>query len=267
MRRVLLPILVLLALLVTGWLAWLKVPSPASATLQSELHRLADGRACAGLQIVGVRGHSDPPTSVGPDVQALVNRLQARLGPSGPADVVPLPYEQGPTLGIVPIWVPRDVAAGADALDQYLRLRAARCPTERRVVIAQSEGSALVHLALPRTASEAEVTVLLGDPLRLNTAPYDEDFGPSSNGELVPWMGMGIDLARRTWADPVTASAAGRIRSYCLPHDQVCSNNVFDRHRNTHTDYRNDPSVPPTGRGVLDLAADFILGRVQAQGG
>src|SRR5262249_26443409 len=151
------------------------------------------------------------------------------LGPDRSADVVSLPYEQGPSLGIVPIRVPRDISSGADALDEYLRLRSATCPAEPKVLVAQSEGAALTHLALPRVAERVEAVVLLGDPLHLSSAPYNENLGQTSDGELVPWMGMGIDVARRTWADPVPPSTAPRIRSYCFTHDHVCSHYLIDR--------------------------------------
>ena len=251
-----------LVLLAIGWIAWVRVPSGTSPTLQTTLHQLAGNRPCSRLQIIGVRGHSDPPSDVGPDNRALILLLEARLGPSNTADVVSLPYAQGPTLGIVPIWVPRDISSGADALDEYLRLRSATCPAETRVLVAQSEGAALTHLALPRVAERVEATVLLGDPLHLSSAPYDENLGETSDGELVPWMGMGIDVARRTWTDPVPPSLASRIRSYCFTHDHVCSHYLFDRQPSTHVDYRNDPVVTGSDRGVLDRAVDFIVGRL-----
>jgi len=251
-----------LALLVIGWIVWVRVPSGSSARLQTALHELAGGRPCARLQIVGVRGHSDPPSDVGPDVHALIVLLEARLGPDRSADVVSLPYEQGPSLGIVPIRVPRDISSGADALDEYLRLRSATCPAEPKVLVAQSEGAALTHLALPRVAERVEAVVLLGDPLHLSSAPYNENLGQTSDGELVPWMGMGIDVARRTWADPVPPSTAPRIRSYCFTHDHVCSHYLIDRQPSAHLDYRNNPVATGSDRGVLDQAVDFIVGRL-----
>ena len=251
-----------LVVLAIGWIAWVRVPSGTSPKLQTTLHLLADSRPCSKLQVVGVRGHSDPPSDVGPDVHALILLLQARLGPNSAADVVSLPYEQGPTLGIVPIWVPRDITSGADALDEYLRLRAATCPAEARVLVAQSEGAALTHLALPRVAESVEATVLLGDPLHLSSAPYDENLGGTSDGELVPWMGMGIDVARRSWADPVPPNLASRIRSYCFTHDHVCSHYLLDSQPSAHLEYRNDPVVTGSDRGVLDRAVDFIVARL-----
>jgi Cutinase len=249
-----------LVLLAAGWLAWVKVPSRPSAALQASLHAAAT-RPCAPLQVIGVRGHSDPPTAVGPDVEALVRRLEARLGP-GAADVLSLPYEQGPDLGVVPLWVPRDIAGGSDALDEYVALRAAACGAERRVVVAESEGAALAHLAAGRIATGVDAVVLLGDPLHLRSGTYDEDMGPAPNGALVPWMGLGLDLSRRGWADPVTAVAAPKVRSYCLPHDYVCGMNLLDRHPNTHTTYRDNPVAPGSSLGVLDRAVDFIVSRV-----
>jgi Cutinase len=249
-----------LVLLAAGWLAWVKVPSRPSAALQASLQAAA-ARPCSQLQVIGVRGHSDPPEVVGPDVAALVTRLKARLGP-GSADVLSLPYEQGPELGIVPLWVPRDIAGGADALDTYVALRAPACGTEHRVVVAESEGAALAHLAAARIANGVDAIVLLGDPLHLSSGTYDEDMGPAPNGALVPWMGMGLGLHRGGWADPVTAVAAPRVRSYCLPHDYVCGMTLLDRHPNTHTTYRYNPVAPGSGLGVLDRAVDFIVSRV-----
>ena len=250
-------------LVMVGWFAWVKLPSAPSAALQAALHTLAN-RPCTGLQVVGVRGHSDSSTEVGPDVSALILRLKARLGQDSKTDVVSLPYEQGPNLGIVPLWVPRDITNGARTLEDYLRLRTAACPGEPRVVMAQSEGAGLAHLAFPRIAEWVQATVLLGDPLHLSTAVYDENLGPSSNGSLVPWMGMGIDLGMRTWADPVPPGVAARIRSYCLPHDHVCSQDFFDRQRSAHVNYRHNPVVGGLGQGVLDLAVDFVVARLGA---
>lgn len=254
-------VVVLLVLVTAGWFAWVKKPSAPSAALQATLQTLAN-RPCAGLQIVGVRGHSDPSTEVGPDVSVLIRLLKARLGQENQTDVVSLPYEQGPNLGIVPLWVPRDITNGARTLEDYLRIRAAVCRGEPRVVLAQSEGAGLAHLAFPHVAEWVQATVLLGDPLHLSSAPYDENLGPTSNGSLVPWMGMGIDVGRRTWADPVPTGVASRIRSYCLPHDHVCSQDFFDRRRSAHLEYRTNPVVAGFGRGVLDLAVDFVVARV-----
>jgi hypothetical protein len=251
----------LVVLVSAGWLAWVKQASAPSAALQATLQTLAS-RPCAGLQVVGVRGHSDPSTEVGPDVRALIQLLKARLGQDNQTDVVSLPYEQGPNLGIVPLWVPRDITNGARTLEDYLRVRMAACRGEPRVVIAQSEGAGLAHLAFPHTAQWVQATVLLGDPLHLSSAAYDENLGATSNGSLVPWMGMGIDVGRRTWADPVPSGVASRIRSYCLPHDHVCSQDFFDRQHSAHLEYRNNPLVAGFHQGVLDLAVDFVVARL-----
>ena len=69
-----------LLILALGWLAWLKAPAAPSARLHSTLQALAT-RPCAALQVIGVRGHGDPPTDVGPDVHALILRLQALILP------------------------------------------------------------------------------------------------------------------------------------------------------------------------------------------
>lgn len=254
----------LLVLVAGGWFAWVRQSSAPSPALQATLRALA-GRPCAALLVVGVRGHSDPSTEVGPDVSALILRLKARLGQDSQTDVVSLPYEQAPSLGIVPLFVPRDISNGARTLDEYLQDRMAVCASEQRVVIAQSEGAGLTHLALPRIGKRVQAIVLLGDPLHLSSAPYNEILGPTSNGSLVPWMGMGIDLGRRTWADPVLPALSSRIRSYCLPHDHVCSQDFFDRQRSAHVDYRNNPAVAGSGRGVLDLAVDFVVARLGGQ--
>jgi len=254
----------LVVLVIAGWFIWVRQSSAPSPTLQATLRELAS-RPCAALQVVGVRGHSDPATDVGPDVRALILRLEARLGQDSHTDVVSLPYEQGPTLGIVPLWVPRDVSDGARTLEEYLQDRIAVCGAEPRVVIAQSEGAGLAHLAFPHIAERVQAIVLLGDPLHLSSAPYNENLGPTSNGSLLPWMGLGIDLERRTWADPVRPGLSSRIRSYCLPHDHVCSQDFFDRQRSAHLEYRKNPVVAGSGQGVLDLAVDFIVARLGRQ--
>jgi len=246
-------------LLTAGWLLWLKTAAP-SAGLQARLHTLGD-RPCAALEVVGLRGHGDPPTDVGPDVRALIQVLQPRLGTSR-LDAFALPYEQGSDLGIIPLPVPRDVRTGAAALADYVDVRATRCPGEPRVVVGQSEGAAAAHLAFPRIAHQVAATVLLGDPLHLSSAVYDENLGPAPNGVLVPWVGLGIDLSRLTWTDPVPRALASKVRSYCLPHDHVCGLDVFDRHPDAHLDYRRNPVVSGSGTRLLDLAVDFILASV-----
>ncbi len=252
--------------LALGWFAWVKAPASPSADVVQKLHVL-ETRACTSVEIVGVRGHSDPPSSVGPDVQALILRLEARLLGAARLSVLSLPYEEGPTLWVVPISVPRDITAGARALEQYLEARAAACPDEHEVVIGQSEGAALTHLTLPRIPSSVVAVVLLGDPLHLGSAAYDVDLGPTSNGALLPWMGLSVDLSARRWADPVPADLAAKVRSYCLTHDRVCGMNLLDLHPSTHVTYRNNPEVPGHGRGVLDLAVDFIIARLGTAAG
>jgi pimeloyl-ACP methyl ester carboxylesterase len=222
-------------------------------------------RPCSWLQIVGVRGHGDPPTETGHDVRALVTRLQTRLGPAGLADVVPFPYEQGPDVGAVPLSVPRDVSAGARALEQYVDRRSAACPGERLVVIGQSEGAAVAHLALPRIGDAVRAAVLLGDPLHLSGAPYNANLGPTPNGALTPWLGLGIDISGRKWTDPVPNRLAWKVMSYCLPHDQVCGLNLLDRAPNAHLDYRMNPTVPGNRVAVLDLAVSFLLPKIGAE--
>lgn len=247
-----------LLILALGWLAWLKAPAAPSARLHSTLQALAT-RPCVALQVIGVRGHGDPPTDVGPDVHALILRLQARLGQGSQADVVPLPYEQTRGPWGAPLWVPRDVITGARALEEYVGARAAACSQEPKVVIAQSEGAALAHLAIPRIAASVRATVLLGDPLHFSSAPYNENLGPAPHGSLVPVMGFGIDVSRRTWVDPVPSGLASKVRSYCLPHDHVCGQDLFDRQASAHLDYRDNRAVSRSARGVLDLAVDFIV--------
>lgn len=248
-------------ILALGWFAWLKAPAAPSARLHATLQALAT-RHCAALEVIGVRGHGDPPSDVGPDVHALILRLQARLGEGRQADVVPLPYEQTRGPWGAPLWVPRDVITGARALEEYVGARAAACPQEPRVLIAQSEGAALAHLAIPRIAASVRATVLLGDPLHLSSAPYNENLGPTPNGSLVPVMGFGIDVSRWTWVDPVPSGLASKIRSYCLPHDHVCGQDLFDRQTSAHLDYRDNRAVSGSSRGVLDLAVDFIVARL-----
>lgn len=245
-------------MLALGWLAWLRAPAAPSARLHATLQALAT-RPCAALEVIGARGHGDPPTDVGQDVHALILRLQARLGEGSQADVVPLAYEQTRGPWGAPLWVPRDVITGARALEEYVGARAVACPQEPRVVIAQSQGAALAHLAIPRIAASVRATVLLGDPLHFSSAPYNENLGPAPNGSLVPVMGFGIDLSRRTWVDPVPSGLATKIKSYCLPHDYVCGQDLFDRQASAHLDYRRNRAVSHSSRGVLDLAVDFIV--------
>lgn len=262
--RVAATIVAILVLLVAAWVVGVRLPAAPSATVMNELRAMA-ARPCSWLEVVGLRGHGDPPTEIGDDVRAVVIRLQTRLGPERLADVVPFAYEQGPDVGVVPLWLPRDVSAGARALEEYVHRRSAACPGEPLVVIGQSQGAALAHLALPRIGDAVTAAVLLGDPLHLSGAPYNADLGPTPNGALTPWLGLGVDTSRRNWTDPVSDRLASKVISYCLPHDQVCGLNLLDRAPNAHLDYRLNPTVPGKRAGVLDLAVGFLLPRIEAE--
>ncbi|HEY7199088.1 MAG TPA: cutinase family protein, partial [Candidatus Dormibacteraeota bacterium] len=132
--------------------------------------------ACAAVLVVGLRGNGDTPVGghgMGDDSWAVASRL------SGVA-VYGFPYATGPwwRLG-------GHVRAAASALAAFLGDRARGCPDERLVLLGQSEGAAVVHLALPSVGAQLAAAVLLADPLRLAGGQMD-DLGRPPGGLLAP---------------------------------------------------------------------------------
>jgi hypothetical protein len=123
------------------------------------------------------------------------------------------------------------------------------------VVVGQSEGAAVAHWAYPKVESRITAMVLLGDPLHDPRARYDVDLGNEHYGQLM--ISLALDPPRLRFKDRIPAGAA-RVRSFCLPHDQVCGFNPFDRQPSAHLTYR-DNSPGPKQMGVLDCAAEFII--------
>jgi hypothetical protein len=240
---------------VTGALVWAWYPSPPDPGLISRV-QLSAQRPCVEMEVVGLRGHGDVLSAwsgAGADTWALTAILRLRLGTQ--VELFGLPYEQGPDLTGLPISAARDIRPAAAVLEAYVNRRAAACPTEHLVVIGQSEGAAVAHWAYPEIARKVDAVVLLGDPLHVASAPYDEDLGNAPPGQMVVWLAL--EHPSLNGGDPIHQSAQ-RVRSYCLPHDQVCGFSFFDRHHDTHLEYRHNPPAGPGGDSVLDLAASFV---------
>jgi cutinase len=249
-----------------GGVVWVKAAPPPSAETVRQARAAAE-RPCTDVELIGLRGSGDPEhgsAGLGADVFALAWRVRQAVAASrfGSLDVYALPYEQGDLVLGAPVSVPRDIAPGAALLDSYLDARAAACPSERKVVVGQSEGAAVAHWAYPATAKRLRALVLLGDPFHLRDTVYDQYLGPAGDGQLTPWLGL--DLRSRHWGDPITASDAVKVRSFCLPHDQVCSLDPFDHYPTTHLSYRHNPAPGSSTTGVLERAAGFLLARLSS---
>jgi hypothetical protein len=54
----------ILFLLVAAWQLWVRLPAEPNAALVGQLHAMA-ARPCSWLEIVGARGHGDPPGEIG----------------------------------------------------------------------------------------------------------------------------------------------------------------------------------------------------------
>jgi hypothetical protein len=219
--------------------------------------RTPPARGCAAALVVGLRGNGDgfdAGHGLGDDSWAVAGRLAARLDGRLDATSIGFPYATGPGQQIV-----AHVDAASKALGAYLRARQRRCPAERLVLIGQSEGAAVVHLALPSIGGQLAGAVLLADPARLAASPYDvirsTHDGILARVLLGRWTGL-----LGTPRDVVPASMTARVRSYCLPTDPVCDpspatelQGVFG---GVHTSYRDNPD------GVADMAAGFAAARL-----
>lgn len=240
--------------------AWERDPPGPDVRLLATLEGMAQ-RPCAQVEIVGLRGHGDPP-GPGTDVAALARILLERLDSGGRVDVFGLPYDQGPGPFGLPLSLARDIPPAATALRVYIERRVRACPSERILMIGQSEGAAVAHWAYPAVSDRVSGVVLLGDPLRLPATRYGVDFGAGGIGQLVGWLEL----------DPLSLRVRDRIgdggrnlRSYCLPHDHVCGFDPLDGHRDTHLDYRANPAPERASERVLDLAADFLIHSLAAR--
>lgn len=239
-----------------GWQA--AAPPPSTSQLRRVAAQAA--RPCAGVEVIGLRGHGDSLSSsagVGADVLALAERVAAARQP-GSTTLYALPYAQAPSIVGTPVSVLRDVAPGADLLVQYLRGRVSHCPHEAQVLIGQSEGAAIVHLALPRIVRQTTAAVLFGDPLHVGAAPYDQPGSATGAGQLALWMGIGRPSPLFGRPDPIDAASSAAVRSYCLPDDRVCAFNLLDGNPDEHLQYRHNRPLGAGGVGVLSLANAFV---------
>jgi hypothetical protein len=239
------------------WLAWVRMPESSDPWLSGLIGRTAD-RPCSEVEVVGLRGHNDPLEEwegAGADVQALTAVLRQRLQGQHSAELFGFPYRQARDTFGLPLRVGRNVPPSAQLLRDYIERRSRQCPTTRLVVVGQSEGAAIAHWAYPEIESRITAMVLLGDPLHDPRANYAVDLGNRHHGQLT--ISLALDPLRFRFKDRIPAGAA-RVRSFCLPHDQVCGLNPFDREPSAHIRYREN-SPGPDHLGLLDRAAEFIV--------
>src|SRR5262245_51150131 len=227
-------------------------PSPGSSTLPNP--------ACSAVLTIGLRGNGDSLNQdhgMGGDVWAVTERLSARLAGQVEASWTAFPYSTGP-----PWLVPQHAASASRLLSSYLAHRRPLCPAEHWVLIGQSEGAAVVHLALPTAANARMTVVLLADAARIAGTAYDT-LASRWNGVLAPllltsrWTLQGPAVE-----DNLPRRMTDQVRSYCLAGDPVCnfSPGALPRlvHSSLHTSYRRNPD------GIADAAANFAAARVAA---
>ncbi len=208
---------------------------------------------CAPLLVVGLRGSGDTLTrdgGMGADVRAVVSRLSLRLSDRVAFASLGYPYDTGPLWRVVD-----HVTSASRELAAYLAARHRRCPAERLVAIGQSEGAAVLHLALPSIGPQLSAGVLMADPARVAAAPYDRAKGPHDGALAGLLLGPGA-------RDDVPASLTARVRAFCLRGDPVCDASVpsasWQLRTHVHTRYRDDVE------GVADAAATFAASRALA---
>jgi Cutinase len=216
---------------------------------------------CSPALLVALRGNGDTldgDGGMGADAWAVAQRLRERLSAGGLELLTAgYPYRTGPW------WrIGGHVRSASAALAGSLSDRHRRCPSERLALIGQSEGAAVVHLTLPSIGPQLAVAILMADPLRIASSPYDAASSPH-DGVLTTlllgaWPG-GTGPAR----DVVPSSLTPVVRSYCLAEDPVCDpspGSLWRRARgdSVHTTYRLNPN------GIADRAAGFAASRLLA---
>ena len=227
-------------------------PSPGSSTLPNP--------ACSAVLTIGLRGNGDSLNQdhgMGGDVWAVTERLSARLAGQVEASWTAFPYSTGP-----PSLVPQHATSASRLLSYYLAHRRLLCPAEHWVLIGQSEGAAVVHLAVPASTDAHMTVVLLADAARIAGTAYDT-LASRWNGVLAPllltsrWTLQGPAVE-----DNLPRRMTDQVRSYCLAGDPVCnfSPGALPRlvHSSLHTSYRRNPD------GIADAAANFAAARVAA---
>jgi hypothetical protein len=207
-------------------------------------------REARTLLIVGLRGHGDPVDAglgMGADALAVAERVASRVAGHYDVAMAGFPYVSGPR------WrIRHHIRAGALALRAFLDGRP-RDAHERLILIGQSQGAAVLHLALPGLGDRFAAAVLLADPLRVARGPCDDLATPHggilANVLLGPLGGLGP--AREV----IPESMAARVRSFCLPGDPVCEADLAAlrgrRRGDVHTSYRLNRE------SIADRAADF----------
>lgn len=227
-------------------------PSPGSSDLPNP--------PCRTLLIIGLRGNGDSLNEdhgMGGDVWAVTERLTARLAGQVDARWTAFPYSTGP------FWFAAQHATKASRLlTSYLNHRHQLCPAEQWVLIGQSEGAAVVHLALPASTNARMTAVLLADAARVAGTAYDT-LASHWSGALAPLvLSSRWTLQGPRVQDNLPERLTDRVRSYCLAGDAVCnfSPGAVPQlvHGSVHTSYRRNPD------GIADAAANFAAARVAA---
>ncbi len=133
-------------------------------------------------------------------------------------------------------------------LNDLLAIGAASCPEQCFVLIGLSQGADLVRRSLrcisPEVADRLKAVVLLGDPTRKSSDPWNHGTHDSRNGVLA-W--------RASIVNPILYP---KMWGYTVEGDEVAANHrgfigVF--RSGSHTSYEHNRD------GVLDLAAAFIV--------
>jgi hypothetical protein len=208
---------------------------------------------CGAALLVGLRGNGDAldgDQGMGADTLAVVRAFAARR--QG-VTAVAYPYTTG-------LWwrIGGHMRSTTAALTAYLAGRHRRCPGERLLLVGQSEGAGIVHLALPALGSQLAGAVLVADPLRLASSPYDVI--RSSNDGVLTHLLLGRAGGVGPPRDVVPAALTAAVRSYCLHADPVCDpsseTEVPGIRDGVHQSYRNNA-------GVVAMAADFLASRFQ----
>jgi hypothetical protein len=218
------------------------------------LNVAAPASPCESLLIVGLRGNGDGVNAesfngLGGDTHGVVTHLTSKLG-AVPSQVVAFLYDTG-----VAQQIGGHMESGARALVTWLDGRGRQCPSERWILIGQSEGAGVLHLSAPRLSQRVAAVVLLADPIRVAESAYDVGV-TRTNGLLARFV---LGSATGGVRDNVAPALVSRFWSYCLVDDPVCDTALSDftvgivkklTGSDVHTSYRNHADV-------LELGAQF----------
>lgn len=206
---------------------------------------IVDPLMCTPHLILTVRGTSEPAKNqlVSPVARAITQAL-----PRDSAQTVDIAYPASGDMGA-------SGAEGVRRLVDTLNQQAERCPLQRIVVLAYSQGAMVAGDALESPADRAvgrasgevsdaanrqiEAVVLYADPRFRGSAPYNAgDFSPEANGLL----------AR---AEDALAPYADRLRSFCVADDFICQGGSFNE--TGHVQYYSNGMQADGAEFVIDI--------------